>query len=186
MIIFAGACSPLHCRLIVSLGGAISILLAFWAGFGLLSYFGVARNSLTIWIPFLLMVIGVEQIFVLCNALDQTDFDNNSYIRIHETLARAGPSITITSLTTVLAFSFGMISDILAFRGFCLFAAVSLTMLYLSNMTFFLAFLVWDTRRVEKHKKECFGLFCCAETSLFFCKGKCGTSAKKLKYSGNQ
>jgi hypothetical protein len=51
------------------------------------------------------------------------------------------------------------ISSLAALRSFCLFAAVCVMMLYLSNMSFFLAFVVWDTRRVQDRKKECFGAF---------------------------
>ena len=57
-------------------------------------------------------------------------------------------------------------------------------MLYLCNMSFFLCFVVWDTRRVEQKKKECFGLFRCKESSPFCCKGKFA-SGKQREYIGN-
>ena len=95
------------------------------------------------------MSIGVEHMFVLCNAVDRTKLENSAYDRIHEALSHAGPAITITSLTTCAAFLSGMLSSLEALRSLCLFATVTTAMLYLSNMTLFLAVVVWDTRRVS-------------------------------------
>ena len=39
-------------------------------------------------------------------------------------------------------------------------------------MTFFLACVVWDTQRISNYRKDCLGLCCCADDSIFFCKGK--------------
>ena len=97
------------------------------------------------------MSIGVEHFFNICTAVDQSTLNNTAYIRIHEGLSHAGPSITITSLTTIIAFACGMFSSLEALRSFCLFACVCVTMLYFTNMTFFLAVVVWDTRRVQNH-----------------------------------
>ena len=94
------------------------------------------------------MSIGVENMFVICTAVDQTSLDNDAYIRIHEALSHAGPSLTITSLTTCFAFASGMLSSLEALRSFCLFATVCVAILYMSSMTLFLAVVIWDTRRV--------------------------------------
>ena len=148
IIIFMGSCTPIHCRVIVALGGIVSVILSFFAGFGLLYYCGLHTSTFHAWLPFLLMCIGVEHMFVICNAIDQTDLTHSAYQRIHEALSHAGPAITITSLTTCIAFAFGMISSLQAIRSFCLFATVCIAMLYFSNFTIFLAVVVWDTNRV--------------------------------------
>ena len=118
------------------------------------------------------MCIGVEHMFVICNAIDQTSLYRSAYGRVHEALSHAGPAITITSITTGLAFAFGMLSSLEALRSFCLFATVCIVMLWISNMTLFLAVVVWDTRRVNEKRKECFGICCCAEDSALCCGGK--------------
>ena len=87
-------------------------------------------------------------------------------------LKHAGPSITITSFTNVLAFYFGSTASIIALSSFCIFAAVSVCMLYCTVLTLFLCALVWDTQRVGNKKTECCRLFCCKEDSIIFCKGK--------------
>ena len=154
IILFLGSFSPIHCRCIVALAGITSIILSTFAASGLLFFCGQHTSSFHSWLPFLSMSIGIEQFFVICTAIDKTSLKNiNAYQRVHEALLHAGPVITITSLSTCLAFAFGMLSSLEALRSFCLFATVSIAMLYFCNMTFFLAVVVWDTRRVMEMKR---------------------------------
>ena len=184
IVLFIGSFSPIHCRCFVALAGISAIILSFFSSFGLLFYFGLHFSSFHAWLPCLAMSIGVEHMFVLCNAIDQTRLENSAYDRIHEALSHAGPAITMTTLTTCLAFLSGMLSSLQALRSFCLFASVITASLYVSNMTIFLAVVVWDTQRVEALKRECFGLFCCKENSRICCKGKLA-SPKQRDFTGN-
>ena len=70
VICFLGSFSPLHCRLMVSLAGAASVLLSFFSGHGFLSLCGLKYSNFNSWLPFLLMAIGVEHFFIICNNLD--------------------------------------------------------------------------------------------------------------------
>jgi len=70
-VFFLGAFSPIHCRCMVAFGGAISTILAFTSGFGLLCFLGYSYSTFHSWLPFLLMCIGVEHFFVICHAVDQ-------------------------------------------------------------------------------------------------------------------
>ena len=110
--IFIGSFSPIHCRCIVALAGIVSIALSTFAGFGLLYYCGMNTSTFHSWLPFLSMSIGVEHMFVICNAVDRTQYKNSAYDRIHEALSHAGPAMTITTLTTCLAFLSGMFSSL--------------------------------------------------------------------------
>ena len=60
LILFLGACSPIFCRAVVALSGAISIIGSFTSGFGLLFFCGYKISSFHGTIPFLMMSIGVE------------------------------------------------------------------------------------------------------------------------------
>lgn len=121
--------------------------------------------------PFLLVGIGVDDMFVMCNAIDQVPYTKTSGERIWMALSHSGPAITITSLTNALAFAFGGTTSLEALKSFCLFACVCIVMLYLLVNTLFLAVVVWDTRRVEKQNKECCGACFCKEESIICCKG---------------
>lgn len=132
-------------------------------------------------IPFLLVGIGVDDMFVMCNAVDQTDLKHSAFIRIHKALGHAGPAITITSLTNALAFAFGALSSLEALKSFCLFASMCIVFLYLLVMTIFLSVVVWDTERVAKKCTECCNACacCCSETSILCCCGVCTTPKQK-------
>ena len=170
-ILVLGTTSAMHCRLIVSILGLVCIGLAYASGFGLCYYLGGETAGVHQLMPFLLIGIGADDLFVICNALDQTNLNDPALKRVKEAMMHAGPSITITSLTNCLAFLFGGLASLLALRSFCIFAACSIFMLYLSVMTVFLAVVVWDTERVGRKKGECCGLCMCKMDSIFCCGG---------------
>lgn len=100
-------------------------------------------------LPFLLIGIGVDDMFVIANAIDQVPFSLPSTQRLVLALKHAGPSITITSFTNALAFFFGSTTTLLALRSFCQFACCCITMLYLTVNLIFMPAIVWETRRIE-------------------------------------
>ena len=109
--------------------------------------------------------------FVICNALDQISMKLKRDERFIEAIKHAGPSITITSLTDCLAFFAGSQSKIVGIKNFCIYASVTVAMLYLTVMTVFLCILYWDTYRASKRCKECCGLCFCKEDTILCCGG---------------
>ena len=73
----------------------------------------------------------------------------------------------------------GAKSPFLAVRAFCMFAAVTIVMLYLSQVTLFLCFVAWDAKRVAFGFHECCYLCFCRKDSLFFCRGRLMTPSQK-------
>ena len=122
-------------------------------------------------IPFLMLGIGIDDMFVICNALDQTALTLPPNERIKQAMLKAGPSITMTSLTNGLAFLAGYGSTILSIRSFCVHCSISICILYLSVLCIFLPCLYWDTIRISKHWKELCGLCFCKDDSILFCRG---------------
>ena len=61
-------------------------------------------------------------------------------------------------------------------------ASITVMTLYLSVFTIFLPLAYWDTYRVSKRRGECFGLCCCKEDSILFCRGKL-LSKEQYEYS---
>lgn len=170
-IVNLGTFSGMHCRLVVSLMGLVTVGIAYAAGYGFCYYLGGETAGVHGLMPFLLIGIGVDDMFVICNAVDQTDLKAPANERIKTALQHAGPSITITSLTNCLAFAFGALNSLTALRSFCLFASACIMMLYLLVMTVFLCVVVWDTERVGRKKGECCGLCMCKMDSIFCCRG---------------
>lgn len=62
-------------------------------------------------------------------------------------MSHAGPSITITSVTNVVAFFVGATTKLIALRSFCVYAAMCIVGLYGTVLTLFACVVVWDTRR---------------------------------------
>ena len=178
-IVVLGTFSPLHCRLVVSLMGLVSVGLSYASGFGICFYLGGETAGVHNLMPFLLIGIGVDDMFVICNAVDQTDLKAKASDRIRKAIEHAGPSITITSLTNALAFAFGSMQSLTSLRSFCIFASACIMMLYFTVMTFFLCVVVWDTERVGLKRGECCGLCMCKEDTVICCKGSC--LSKKMK-----
>ena len=98
-------------------------------------------------------------------------------------MSHAGPSITITSATNMLAFYFGSSTAIPALSDFCVFAGFCVLSLYLIVLTYFLCFVAWDLKRVAKNNRECCGLCCCKEDTLCCCRGYF-LSPKQKRWSG--
>lgn len=67
---FLGSCSPIHCRLIVALTGVLCVLLACASGFGICYIYGWKGTELISVLPVLILGIGVDDMFVICNAID--------------------------------------------------------------------------------------------------------------------
>ena len=86
-----GSFSPIFCRGVVAFNGALSILLSTTGGFGILFYSGEKIGSLHGQLPFLIIIVGVEQMYAICDAIDQVALEKTPYQRVHEALSHAGP-----------------------------------------------------------------------------------------------
>lgn len=68
--IFLGTCSPTHCRVLVALAGVGCVLLSVGAGFGICYLSDWKSTEMSNVIPVLMLGIGVDDMFVICNAID--------------------------------------------------------------------------------------------------------------------
>ena len=121
--------------------------------------------------PFLLIGIGVDDMFVIANAVDQVPFSKDPNERLIKAMRHAGPSITITSFTNALAFYFGSTTSLVALKSFCQFAGVSIVMLYVTVVLIFTPAMAWDTRRINAKRGDCCGICCCSEDTWICCRG---------------
>uniref|UniRef100_A0A914ZUT7 SSD domain-containing protein n=1 Tax=Parascaris univalens TaxID=6257 RepID=A0A914ZUT7_PARUN len=67
--------------------------------------------------------------------------------RIGEALAKSGASVTVTSITDVLCFAVGLISNMPVVQLFCLYTSVALTIDFIYQVTFFASVVVYCGRR---------------------------------------
>ena len=75
--------------------------------------------------------------------------------RIDETIEAVGLSIALTTITSVLAFGLGGISSIPAVYWLCYYAFPTLAINFLYQITFFVAIIVIDERRIQGKRRDC-------------------------------
>lgn len=175
-IIFMGGCSPIHFR---SAAAGITLLcvgLSFGASNGLAYLVGGKSAGIHNLLPFLLIGIGVDDMFVISSNIDQTSPRLSVEERMMQGMKHAGSSITITSFTNAIAFFLGCTSSLEALSSFCFFAGLGILMLYLTSISVFSAFMVWDIRRQMSKKGDCCGACMCSEDTIICCKGSCLTA----------
>ena len=104
---------------------------------------------------FIIMGLGVDDIFVIMSALTKIKSESKDLKlteQIAKTFEKAGASITITSLTDIIAFLVGGTTVLPSLKFFCIFAAMCILMTYLYVVTFFVVALTLDEKRVAKIK----------------------------------
>ncbi|KAL8597646.1 hypothetical protein ACOMHN_031581 [Nucella lapillus] len=156
--------NPVSTRSMLSFGGILAAGLAIVGSMGLLSACGVKFVNIVGVVPFLIIGIGVDDMFLLMSSWSESlPSDPNEQnvdhvpIILGRTLAHAGVGITITSLTDFLAFGIGTVSVFLSVTNFSLYAGVAVIFCYLSNVTLFCASLAYHGRRVysSRHSLTC-------------------------------
>lgn len=148
----------------LGLGGVMLVLGAGLAAYGLNSAFGVPFTSLSQILPFILIGIGVDDMFVIVAAYDQTDPALPVEERIALGLKRCGVSVTYTSLTNFFAFILGSSTSLPAVEYFCLYAATAILFDFFLQMTAFVALLTMDANRQKAGR---FDWCCCFKSKQF-------------------
>merc|ERR1719232_1297335 len=72
-------------------------------------------------------------------------------------MSHAGAAITITSVTNFMAFGIGATSSLPALRSFCMYASIGILTIFFFQITWFVALLTIDEKRVEQRRNGC----CC-------------------------
>lgn len=141
----------------LAFSAVLTVLLSGFSGYGICAGFGVPLSTMNSVLPFILLAIGVDDSFVLMGALDSTDPALPTEERIALALSRCGMSIAYTTLTDFLAFILGATSSLPAVSYFCIYAAVSIFVDFLLQVTFFVQFMAWDVDRRKAQRIDC----CC-------------------------
>lgn len=154
-------------RVTLAVGGFISIGMAIAAALGIGSYLGLFYSPLMGVFPFLLIGIGVDDVFVLVSALDRIPEHLPMPQRLSAALSVSGASITVTSLTDFFAFVIGSNTSLPALRNFSLYAAMGILLTLIFQVTFFAGWLTYDEKlRRSNSRGDC---LCCVKFSKTSC-----------------
>ncbi|XP_064188549.1 patched domain-containing protein 3-like isoform X1 [Anguilla rostrata] len=149
------SCMRLDCvrnKVWVAALGVLSAGLAVLSSFGLMLYIGVPFAMTVANSPFLILGIGVDDMFILISCWQQTNVHAKVEDRLADTYKEAACSITITTLTDVLAFYVGLITPFRSVWSFCLYTSSAILFCYIYSITFFGAVLVLNGRRENSNR----------------------------------
>lgn len=160
-LIVLGTCSPIGCRSAAAIIGVLCSLLAYGCSFGLCSIFGLDNTGIHNLLPFLLLGIGVDDMYVITAVADQVNPHMTKWRRMGKTLRIAGVSILITSLTDCIAFLVSSATNLPALSSFCVFAGIGILFDFIFEITLFTSFLAYDLNRQSRGRGDCCGACCC-------------------------
>ncbi len=150
----------------LGLVGVAIVMFSVLSSVGLLSFMGV-KATLIIFevIPFLVLAVGVDNVFILVQNY-QRDIRLSKSETIEQQIGRivgkVGPSMLLTSTSESLAFVLGALTPMPAVRLFSLYAAMAVLIDFLLQITCFVSMMTLDCKR-ERGKR--FDLLCCVRSS---------------------
>ncbi|XP_062377855.1 patched domain-containing protein 3-like [Sardina pilchardus] len=144
------SCLRLDCvrnKVWVATFGVLSAGLAVLSSFGLLLFCGMPFVMTVASAPFLILGIGVDDMFIMISCWQKTKVHDKVEDRMAETYEHAAVSITITTLTNVFAFYIGLLTPFGSVQSFCMYTGTAILFCYIYNITFFGAFLALNGQR---------------------------------------
>ena len=105
----------------------------------------------------LLPGIGLDDAFIVSGAYIRTDPRQSPEERVLETIEEIGMSIFLTTVTSATAFGLGCLSSVPAVVWLVLYAFPTIIFVFLSQLTFFVACIVMDERRMAAGRRD----ICC-------------------------
>ena len=147
-------------RILLASAGIVGVIMGIIVSYGLCSAFGLFYGPMHSVMPFLMLGIGIDDMFVIMQSWDTLKAEDRSrglVERFGVTMRHAGAAITVTSITDIIAFGIGGLTVLPALQSFCIYASVGIVATFIFQSTFFLAWFSLDQRRQESGRNAC----CC-------------------------
>ncbi|XP_014102679.1 NPC intracellular cholesterol transporter 1 isoform X1 [Bactrocera oleae] len=144
-------------KITLGVGGVIIVLASVVSSVGVFGYIGVPATLIIVEvIPFLVLAVGVDNIFILVQTYqrDARRADETHEDHIGRILGRVGPSMLLTSVSESCCFFLGGLSDMPAVRAFALYAGMALLFDFILQITCFVSLLTLDTKRQAENRLD--------------------------------
>ena len=142
-------------KITLGVGGVIIVLASVVGSVGIFGYIGVPATLIIFEvIPFLVLAVGVDNIFILVQThqRDAKKPTETHAEHIGRILGKVGPSILLTSISESTCFFLGGLSDMPAVKAFALYAGMALFIDFLLQITCFVSLLALDTARQAENR----------------------------------
>jgi len=147
--------SKVRSRGMLGFGAVVSVLLSIMTGYGLFFMIGIPLTSMTQLLPFIMFGIGLDDAFIIIGEYERTDKSKDPVDRIQDTMEASAVAIFLTTITSVLAFATGCSSSIPVVYWLCLYAFPTIFFVFLYMITFFVALIVIDEKRLQANRRGC-------------------------------
>ncbi|KAK0429465.1 hypothetical protein QR680_011394 [Steinernema hermaphroditum] len=126
---------------ILAVFGVVNAGMAIATSIGLLNLIGIPYCDIVGVMPFLVVAVGIDNMFLMVAAVRHTNRALETSVRIGECMSDAAVSMLITSLTDAFSFGVGTITTIPAVQIFCIYTCLALSLTYVYQITFFAGLL---------------------------------------------
>lgn len=142
--------SAVHNRFLLGFAGIVVVISALIIAIGITFYMKVPLTMISAEVvPFLILAIGVDNMFLISRAeRNIPSHVKEIELRIAYAMKEIGPSIFAAAFCEALAFFIGMLTDVPALYSFCLVAGLSVLADFILQITFFIAALALDGKRI--------------------------------------
>ena len=142
-------------KITLGLGGVTIVLASVISSIGIFGFIGVPATLIIIEvIPFLVLAVGVDNIFILVQTHQRERRKPNESHPEHigRILGQVGPSMLLTSISESFCFFLGSLSDMPAVRAFALYAGMALLFDFILQITCFVSLLSLDAIRQASNR----------------------------------
>ena len=143
-------------RVYLTAMGMISVLMGIVIALGIIFALGYPYMPHFAILPFIMIGLGIDDMFVIVESwynLDESEKKKNSIEEnIALTLKESGVAITVTSITDICAFSIGCVTILPGLKAFCLTCAIGIAAVYLLQVSWFVAWLRIDQKRIDSQR----------------------------------
>ena len=161
----AGSCSlstfMIESKITLGLGGVLIVLLSVTASIGIFAFVGIPATLIIFEIiPFLVLAIGVDNIFILVQTYQREPKKEEESHAEHvgRIVGEVAPSMLVSSISESTCFFLGALSDMPAVKAFALYAGMAILLDFLMQITCFVSLLSLDISREENRR---FDILCC-------------------------
>lgn len=133
------------------------MLLSVSSAVGIFGYLRVPATLIIIEvIPFLVLAVGVDNIFILVQTFQRSKrLPKESHPEhVGRVVGQVAPSMLLSSVSESTCFFLGGLTDMPAVRAFALYAGMALLVNFLLQITCFVSLMSLDFKRQEKNRVD--------------------------------